>query len=66
MSAVRSVNQVKADDFDMKLYALICTAEARSFPNGDGRKWRAVHTLLLQARPPVHDMMHPDDRKITS
>jgi hypothetical protein len=61
----RSVNQIEADQVDAILYRLIGRAEARALflgPGADGRKWMLVRALLLQARPIISDMMHPDDK----
>lgn len=63
----RTRNQIRANDFDLRLYRLISEAAACAGEPGsaDPTAWRQVRDILSEARPAVRRMMAEEDRKAT-
>jgi hypothetical protein len=61
----RSKTEQQANDFDLKLFNLICAAQRLSDQPRLGNKWRGIAKSLAEIRPDVRNMMNPYDRKET-
>ncbi len=63
----RTRNQIRANDFDLRLYRMIEEARA-CYTERDGAEqttWRVIFNALSKARPHIRRMMAEEDRKAT-
>lgn len=62
----RTKTEKQANDFDLKLYNLVCEADRLADQPHLGNKWRGIaESLRVIIRPAVRAMMNPYDRKET-
>jgi hypothetical protein len=67
MQSRRTPSQKRANDFDMKTFALLITAERNgdTIDHKEKALWKEAAIHLRLVRSCVRQMMHPEDRKET-
>ena len=63
----RRQSELLANDFDLKIYNLLRTAELEASKSSgrEKKEWTQIFNYLSAARPHVRNMMHPYDRQTT-